>query len=195
MPHRLVQGKLPKSSSFRHTSLAHALDRAFASCEVDRILARCAGAETTDGEGRIERQRPPRSGSGLVQLAALRQSGCKIELPGGIISVELDAAPQPCDRLLISSEMELGHAGKKRPGIGSRFPRREAERLLNMRFSLLGVTKSNLREADMSVSAGQISIQGERQLAFVKALGGAFQWVQIPPGNRSSPKQPEQLWR
>ena len=24
--------------------------------------------------------------------------------------------------------------------------------------------------------------------------GGAFQWVQIPPGNRSSRKQPEQLW-
>jgi hypothetical protein len=25
--------------------------------------------------------------------------------------------------------------------------------------------------------------------------GGAFQWVQDPPGNRSSRKQPEQLWR
>jgi len=25
--------------------------------------------------------------------------------------------------------------------------------------------------------------------------GGAFQWVQIPPGKRSSRKQPEQLWR
>ena len=25
--------------------------------------------------------------------------------------------------------------------------------------------------------------------------GGALQWVQIPPGNRSSRKQPEQLWR
>jgi hypothetical protein len=25
--------------------------------------------------------------------------------------------------------------------------------------------------------------------------GGAFQWVQIPPGNRSSRKQPEQSWR
>ena len=25
--------------------------------------------------------------------------------------------------------------------------------------------------------------------------GGAFQWVQAPPGNRSSRKQPEQSWR
>jgi hypothetical protein len=25
--------------------------------------------------------------------------------------------------------------------------------------------------------------------------GGAFQRVQVPPGNRSSRKQPEQLWR
>jgi hypothetical protein len=25
--------------------------------------------------------------------------------------------------------------------------------------------------------------------------GGAFLWVQVPPGNRSSRKQPEQSWR
>jgi hypothetical protein len=25
--------------------------------------------------------------------------------------------------------------------------------------------------------------------------GGTFQWVQVPPGDRSSRKQPEQLWR
>jgi hypothetical protein len=25
--------------------------------------------------------------------------------------------------------------------------------------------------------------------------GGAFRWVQVPPGNRSSRKQPEQSWR
>ena len=25
--------------------------------------------------------------------------------------------------------------------------------------------------------------------------GGAFQWVQAPPGERSSRKQPEQSWR
>jgi hypothetical protein len=25
--------------------------------------------------------------------------------------------------------------------------------------------------------------------------GGAFQWVQVPPGERSSRKQSEQLWR
>ena len=25
--------------------------------------------------------------------------------------------------------------------------------------------------------------------------GGAFQWVRVPPGERSSRKQPEQLWR
>ena len=25
--------------------------------------------------------------------------------------------------------------------------------------------------------------------------GGAFQWVKVPPGERSSGKQPEQAWR
>ena len=41
---------------------------------------------------------------------------------------------------------------------------------------------------------------GARLLAPVSVIrapwkGGAFQWVQIPPGNRSSRKQPEQSWR
>jgi hypothetical protein len=33
--------------------------------------------------------------------------------------------------------------------------------------------------------------------AFTRApwKGGVFQWVKIPPGNRSSRKQPEQSWR
>jgi hypothetical protein len=37
----------------------------------------------------------------------------------------------------------------------------------------------------------------ERNVRFTCAPGegGAFQWVQAPPGDRSSRKQPEQSWR
>jgi len=37
---------------------------------------------------------------------------------------------------------------------------------------------------------GAMSVWGVR-----RAKGGAFQWVQIPPGDRSSRKQSEQSWR
>jgi hypothetical protein len=33
------------------------------------------------------------------------------------------------------------------------------------------------------------------QFGCAPCQGGALQWVQIPPGKRSSRKQPEQLWR
>ena len=36
-------------------------------------------------------------------------------MSGGIISVELDAAPQPCRGFLVFSELELSHSGEGRP--------------------------------------------------------------------------------
>ena len=54
-------------------------------------------------------------------------------------------------------------------------------------------------------AGGQLCVEGQLQGGeFVPiddcngcapCKGGAFQWVQVPPGNRSSRKQPEQLWR
>jgi hypothetical protein len=40
-------------------------------------------------------------------------------------------------------------------------------------------------------------IEQDRNVCFWRAprKGGAFQWPQAPPGNRSSRKQPEQSWR
>ena len=35
----------------------------------------------------------------------------------------------------------------------------------------------------------------EQRLRVCAVKGGAFQWVQVPPGERSSRKQPEQSWR
>ncbi len=38
-------------------------------------------------------------------------------------------------------------------------------------------------------------IEDAKRPSWVCAVGGAFQWVQAPPGKRSSRKQPEQSWR
>jgi hypothetical protein len=58
-----------------------------------------------------------------------------------------------------------------------------------------------------SESMGPEEIKRTRQMATISECryrwlrvpcavqGGAFQWVQVPPGIRSSRKQPEQAWR
>jgi hypothetical protein len=51
-----------------------------------------------------------RCGSGFVKLAKLDERGRKIEMRKRIISVELDAAPQPSDCLPILTEKNFGGA-------------------------------------------------------------------------------------
>src|SRR6516162_6822514 len=52
---------------------------------------------------------------------------------------------------------------------------------------------SRARRADSYLSA--LRIPGDVCLGCAPCKGGAFQWVQAPPGNRSSRKQSEQSWR
>jgi hypothetical protein len=47
-----------------------------------------------------------------------------------------------------------------------------------------------LAEVRESVSGQPMSAAGVR-----REKAALFQWVQVPPGNRSSRKQPEQSWR
>ncbi len=52
-----------------------------------------------------------------------------------------------------------------------------------------------LNPADMSAVAPDLSFNTAVSFTRAPWKGGAFQWVQVPPGNRSSRKQPEQSWR
>jgi len=54
-----------------------------------------------------------------------------------------------------------------------------------------GVVASIIDVADKR--EGMDKFEGPQWVCAVK--GGAFQWVQGPPGDRSSRKQPEQSWR
>src|SRR6516164_3806734 len=92
---------------------------------------------------------------------------------GGIISVKLNTTPQPCGGFLVSSELELSHPGKSRPYISYRIPRREAECLFDMRFSLLTAAESHFGETHTSMRQGAISIQSQCTLEFRDGLGRA----------------------
>jgi hypothetical protein len=81
-------------------------------------------------------------------FAKQHQGGGKIEMCKRIISVELDAAPQPSDCLPILTEKNFGQSGKKCPEISVRVARRETERFLVLRFSLLAAAKSDLGETN-----------------------------------------------
>src|SRR5258708_35548736 len=53
------------------------------------------------------------------------------------------------------------------------------------------------RHLSGNATALRLRPKGTRGVCIWRApwKGGAFQWVQVPPGKRSSRKQPEQLWR
>jgi len=57
---------------------------------------------------------------------------------------------------------------------------------------------SPLIEPDVPISGIRLSDWIHRMSSGIGCApwkGGVFQWVQVPPGDRSSRKQPEQLWR
>ena len=71
-----------------------------------------------------------------------------------MISVELNRAPEPRDRLLVSIELELGVAREYHPDIGLRIARTEAKSLLDMALGFLAATQKIFGEADSPVSGG-----------------------------------------
>ena len=64
------------------------------------------------------------------------------------------------------------------------------------RFGELACTSAKTRERFVEPRIGPIRFN-DRDVRYGCApwQGGAFQWVQVPPGERSGRKQPEQLLR
>ena len=54
------------------------------------------------------------------------------------------------------------------------------------------VSESRISQASEADLSGPLPMSA---LGRAPCKGGAFQWVQTPPGNRSSRKQSEQSWR
>src|ERR1700749_3828621 len=98
------------TSPLWHPGHAHALVEALASSEVGRIVARHVGAEAGDGESRVERKPRLGRGSRFIKPTEVRQCGGKIDMRAGMISVDLDRATEPRDRLLVGTELQLGEA-------------------------------------------------------------------------------------
>ena len=97
-------------------------------------------------------------GPSLLQPAEMRQGGGEIEVRDRKISVGLDGATQPRDRLLVGAEVQLGDACERQPEIDECIARTEAERLLDMSLGFLAATGDVFGETDLTVSVGQISI-------------------------------------
>ena len=81
------------------------------------------------------------------------------------------------------------HKAAAQVGLTHERPRRDG----NTRLVMLPLEFMQLLSNGSSVAArstGATSAMGVR-----REKAALFQWVQAPPGNRSSRKQPEQLWR
>ena len=95
-------------------------------------------------KARVERKPCLGSGSRLIKRTELRQRGGKTKMRAWMISVGLDASTQPCDRLRVGAELQLGEAREHHPTEGLRITGREAECLLDMGLSLLAATEKIL---------------------------------------------------
>src|SRR6476469_8466971 len=90
-----------------------------------------------------------------------------------MISVDLDRATEPCDRLLVGAELQLGEAREHHPNESLRITRTEAECLLDMGLSVPAATEKILGATDVGVRISSVSIQRQCLLAFSNALGRA----------------------
>src|ERR1700735_2311639 len=61
-------------------------------------------------------------------------------------------------------------------------------------WALSGAQREQRLSPQPPNATSKVAISNDR-LTCAPCQGGAFQWVQAPPGNRSSRKQPEQSWR
>ena len=78
----------------------------------------------------------------------MRQRGGEIEMRERKISVHLDGATQPRDRLLVGTKQQFGEAGIHYPAIGVRIARTEPKCLLYVVLGFLAATHSILGETD-----------------------------------------------
>jgi hypothetical protein len=93
-------------------------------------------------------------------------------------------APQPFDLILMRTSLERRRP-RREPQIILKtdersihlevcIARAQAERLVDVSFGLLGATGENLGETDLFMGGAQISIQGQRLLAFGNALSSTI---------------------
>src|ERR1700722_18947710 len=139
-------------SSLREPGLAHPIADVLALSQVGGIVARHARAKAGDCESGIEGKPGLKRGPCLLQAAKMRQRGGEIEMRERKISVHLDGATQPRDRLLIDAKQQFGKAGVHKPAIGVRIARTETKCLLYVVLSFLAATHSILGKTDSSAS-------------------------------------------
>src|SRR5450755_355033 len=128
---------MPKPSPLWHPGDTHALIDTLASGEVGRIVGREVEPVPTDGEAWIDSKSCLRDDTRLVQRPQLCQGSGKLKMCHWLITIGLNASPQPNHRLVVGPKVYLGDADKHHPSEGKIIARREAKRLVDMGLGFL----------------------------------------------------------
>ena len=107
---------------------------------------------------RIEGQSTVCSSPCLFKLTKPCEGSSEVELPYGIVSVQLKAATRPNNRVSIGIEVCFGDPNKMQPSISARIAGRKAKRFLDMSFGLGGESHENLGKADPTVCAREVPV-------------------------------------
>ena len=158
--------------SLRHPGLAHAFDDAIAYREIDGIVAKVdkEASDPCNGQLRIEGERSSGRSPRLIRTAENRQCRREKDMAHWIVAVSLDGSPQPEDRLLVATEVDLGGADEHQPKEGPCITRTKPQRLLDMSLGLLGSAEIQLSRSDYGVCVGKVPIERQRPLAFGNSL-------------------------
>src|SRR6266851_4221935 len=142
------------TSPLRYPGKPHPFTDTLASDKKRRIVARCTGPVSANGEARIKRKSGLRRGARLVPRAKQCQRCGKRKVRHGIISVGLDAPAQPRCRFGVGAELQLSEACELHPTEGSGIAGRQAERLVDMSFGLTPPAQKVLGGADEPMCVG-----------------------------------------
>jgi hypothetical protein len=111
-----------RRSLFGDSGLAQAYENGLELGEIGRVVAhrRPGGAKASNGEGRNEGETDLNRGTGLIEMAKLRESRAQHKIYIREISVGLDRPPIPSDRLLPTTEVEVREADPGHPDVSVR---------------------------------------------------------------------------
>src|ERR1019366_9434412 len=104
-------------STLQRPSLAHAFYHTLPLLQIGLIVARRAGTEAGEGEGRIERKACLNRRLRFIQLAEMREGRGEVEMRRRKILVGLDAPAKPRDCFLVAAKLQLCDACERHPEI------------------------------------------------------------------------------
>src|SRR5215471_13396835 len=147
-----------------HSSLTHAFGDTLALHHIHGVIAFETGAQTLDGELRIDREAGFDFPLGLVQPAQMRETCRRVEMGPGIVSICVERFAQPRQSFPVPAETGLCKAHVKVPKIGGRITRAQAKGFQNVSLGLLRPADKCMGEPHVAVRYSKIRVECQRLL-------------------------------